>query len=113
MTEQSVLDFTARRYPERAGFKVTGTSQEAAAGIEASGTAARLRSAVLGYYAKHTGTPDECAACLGESILSIRPRCSELCAKGLLYRTGERRASSEGRSQNVLAMTREQGGAAA
>lgn len=112
---QLPIDFTAaraKRYPNRAGYKTEGTSQEAAAGIEASGTAARLRTAVLGFYATQSGTPDECAAALGESILSIRPRCTELCQQGLLYRTGERRKSSEGRAQNVLAMVPAQGRAA-
>ena len=101
---QPSLDFT--RYPERAGYKAEGTSQDAANAIEGSGQAGRLRAAVLGWYATHTGTADDCAAALGESILSIRPRCSELLAKGLLFRTGERRPSSTGTAQNVLAMTR-------
>lgn len=56
---------------------------------------------------RQTGTADECAASLGESILSIRPRCSELLTKGRLCRTGERRKSSEGASQAVLAMVPE------
>ena len=107
MNEQAVIDFDAarRRYPSHAGYKAAGTSQEAAQAIEGSGAAARLRTAVLGFYARQSGTPDECAAALGESILSIRPRCSELCSQGRLYRTGERRRSSEGRAQNVLAMS--------
>ena len=91
-------------YPERAGYKAEGTSQEAAAAIEGSGQAARLRTAVLGWYARQEGTPDECAAGLGESILSIRPRCSELCKQGKLYRKAERRRSTGGRMQNVLAI---------
>lgn len=107
MPVQHAIDFTARRYPGRAGFKVSGTSQDAANAIEGSGQAGRLRMAVLGFYARQNGTPDECAAYLGESILSIRPRCSELLTQGRLYRTGERRKSSEGRAQNVLALTPE------
>ena len=108
---QPQLDFT--RYPERAGFKATGTSQDAANAIEGSGQAGRLRAAVLGWYATHTGTADDCAAGLGESILSIRPRCSELLTKGLLFRTGERRPSSTGTAQNVLALAPVIGTAAA
>lgn len=105
MTEQTIIDFSARRYPDRAGFKEQGTSRDAANAIEGSGRAAKLRDAVLGWYATHTGTSDECAAALGESILSIRPRCSELLTKGRLYRTGERRRSSEGAGQAVLALS--------
>lgn len=101
---QAAFDFT--RYPDRAGFKAAGTSQDAANAIEGSGRAARLRDAVLNWYGANTGTPDECAAALGESILSIRPRCSELLTKGRLMRTGERRKSSEGASQAVLALAK-------
>lgn len=95
----------AMTYPERAGHKAEGTSQDAANAIEGSGHASRLRTAVLGWYATHESTADECAAALGESILSIRPRCSELLKQGHLYVTGLRRKSSSGHSQNVLAMT--------
>jgi hypothetical protein len=91
-------------YPNRAGFKADGESQDAANAIEGSGQASRLRTAVLGFYGRRSGTADECAASLGESILSIRPRCSELLTQGKLYRTGERRKSSEGRAQAVLAL---------
>lgn len=103
MSAQQALDFT--RYPDRAGFKAAGTSQDAANAIEGSGRAATLRAAVLRWFATNTGTSDECAAGLGESILSIRPRCSELLTKGRLYRTGDRRKSSEGASQAVLALS--------
>ena len=106
---QQVIDF----YPNRAGYKAAGTSHDAANAIEGKGRAATLRAAVLAFYATHAGTADECAAALGESILSIRPRCSELLAKGRLYRTGERRKSSEGCGQNVLALAPETDGVAA
>jgi len=103
MNVQPEFDFS-RRYPDHAGYKAAGTSQDAANAIEGSGQASRLRSAVLGFYGRQQGTADECAASLGESILSIRPRCSELLTQGKLYRTGERRKSSEGRAQAVLAL---------
>lgn len=104
MPTQQAIDFSAQRYPDRAGYKALGTSQDAANAIEGSGQASRLRSAVLAFYGRRSGTADECAASLGESILSIRPRCSELLTAGKLYRTGERRKSSEGRAQAVLAL---------
>ena len=97
---QPQLDFT--RYPERAGFKAEGESQDAANAIEGSGRAARLRTAVLAHYATHESTADECAEALGESPFSIRPRCSELVKQGRLVRTGERRKSSEGGASAVL-----------
>ena len=104
MTEQTIIDFSARRYPDRAGFKEQGTSQDAANAIEGSGRAANLRIAVLGFYARQSGTADEAAAALGESPFSIRPRCSELVKQGRLVRTGERRKSSEGGASAVLAL---------
>lgn len=104
MDSQVAFDFNARSYPDRAGFKVAGTSQDAANAIEGSGRAARLRDAVLRYYATHVSTADECAAALGESPFSIRPRVSELTKQGRLIRTGERRKSSEGGASAVLAL---------
>lgn len=99
---QPQLDFT--RYPKRAGYTDTGTSKEAADTIEGSGRAANLRAAVLRFYADNQGTADECAAALGESPFSIRPRVSELLTQKILHRTGARRPSSNQRSQYVLAM---------
>ena len=96
--------YDALRYPDHAGYKTIGTSQDAANAIEGSGKAGRLRAAVLSYYAARNGTPDQCAAFLGESPFSIRPRCSELFTAGKLMRTGERRKSSNGRSQSVLSL---------
>jgi hypothetical protein len=93
-------------YPERAGHKERGgTSQAAAEAIEAEGRGETLRSRVLAYYtAGASATPDMVALVLGESILAIRPRCSELRAQGLLELTGERRRSDGGRAQAVLRM---------
>jgi len=96
---QPQLDFT---YPNRAGYKAHGESQDAANAIEGSGRAANLRIAVLAHYATHTSTADECAEALGESPFSIRPRVSELTKQGRLVKTGERRKSSEGGASAVL-----------
>jgi len=92
-------------YPERAGYKAEGTSQDAANAIEGSGQAARLRTAVLGWYAKHEGVADACAAALNESPFSIRPRVSELHKQGRLYKTGERQRSSQGGLASVFALS--------
>jgi DNA-binding transcriptional ArsR family regulator len=47
-------------------------------------------------------TPDEIAAHLGLSVLSVRPRCTELVGKGLLLRTGHQRKSEGGVAAFVL-----------
>lgn len=84
-------------YPQTAGSKENTTSRDAAEAIEKHGRAARLRDDVKRLFAEgFTGTADECAAALGESPLSIRPRVSEIHAKGLIEPTGERRASLAG-----------------
>lgn len=91
MTDQPTL-FDRPRYPQRAGFKEAGTSKDAADRIEAKGRAQRLRDAVLGAFELGwTGTADELAFRLGESILSIRPRVAELHKQGKLTATGLRR----------------------
>lgn len=92
----------AEQYPLFAGFKESTTSRDAAQAIEATGRAATLRDKVEAFYATgRTGTADEVAAYLGESPFSLRPRVSELFRQGLIERTGERRASSEGRPSHV------------
>lgn len=89
-------------YPQRAGWKETTTSKEAALAIEAKGRAATLRDAVLAFFkAGKEATADEVADAMGENPLSIRPRVAELKAAGLLIQTGARRKSSTGRSSHV------------
>jgi len=99
MTQMDLLDWTPR-YPVTPGAKVSGTSQEAAeavrprAGIVRAKVLATLRS---------TGpmTTDECADVLRESVLTIRPRFSELRALGLIEDTGDRRQNDSGRNAIV------------
>lgn len=83
------------KYPRTPGYKAPGTSQEAAARIapKVSG----LRQKVLdSLKAEGPGTPDEVAARLNISILSIRPRFSELSELGLIRATGIRRRNASG-----------------
>jgi predicted ArsR family transcriptional regulator len=89
----------AASYPLAAGSKTGGTSEEAAKKIHA----ARLQKAALRVLQTHPGglTADEIAAELGESILSIRPRVSELKRQGLVEKTRERRRNHSGMSASV------------
>lgn len=51
-------------------------------------------------------TADECALKLGESILAVRPRVSELAKKyGFLKDSGERRSNDSGRKAIVWQAT--------
>jgi hypothetical protein len=79
-----------------------GTSEQAAAELAISGRAVILRNKVRNWYAAgHTGTADDCANAIGENILSVRPRVSELRASFLLEKTGERHISNGGKAAAV------------
>jgi hypothetical protein len=84
----------AERYPDAAGWKEPTTSQAAAASVDAS----HLRAVVRECLAMHGAlTADECAARLGLSVLTIRPRFSELRAKGEITDTGIRHFNRSGK----------------
>jgi hypothetical protein len=88
------------RYPGAPGFKRRDTSDAAASAMR--DRAGFLRQAVLNALYWHgPQTADEVAARLGESVLSIRPRVSELAVDGRVVATGERRKNASGRSAIV------------
>lgn len=87
----------AARYPAHPGYKASGTSQEAAQAV--AGRAHRLRDQVMVILRRHgPKTADEVAALLGESVLSIRPRLSELRQNARIEKTGERRPTASGQA---------------
>ncbi len=89
-------------YPEAAGYKTSGTSQEAAATVPA----AFLREEVRRCLATHFPmTADECAATLQIDRLSIRPRFTELQRTGEVVDTGERRRNASGKRARVWRLT--------
>ena len=68
-----------------------------------SGKIERLRALVLQTLAAIPPglTADEIAARLGQSVLAVRPRVSELFHAGLIEKTGERRSNASGLSAHV------------
>lgn len=93
---------TASQYPDAPGFKAPGPSEQAAEQIAPS--AMLLRAAVLKKFEDHYPqgrTADEVAGELRQSILSVRPRVSELKRGGLLIDTGERRKNESGMTATV------------
>ena len=50
-------------------------------------------------------TADEIAAKLGQSVLAVRPRVSELFHAGLIEKTGERRPNASGLNAYVWKKT--------
>lgn len=69
-------DAPAATYPFSPGFKEGTTSKEAADSMRPR--VDLLRDKVLEAIEQMPSTTDEVAAMLGESVLSVRPRCSEL-----------------------------------
>lgn len=88
---------TTATYPQAAGYKEPGaTSQQAA---EATVPRAQLlRLKVLDQLRRQPATADEVAERLDESILSVRPRLSELRAQKLIEPSGNRRKNRSGAS---------------
>jgi predicted transcriptional regulator len=94
------------KYPNSPGFKDLTTSKEAAKKIEPK--AKTLRDACLKVLMLQSLTPDEVAAHLGESILSVRPRISELFKQGLIKTTGVRRMNESGNRAHVYKAIKEE-----
>lgn len=88
-------------YPLNPGWKAPGTSREAAERIEPS--ASVLREQVFETLAASPGglTADEIATKLQRSILSVRPRVSELSAGGRIKRAERRGKNASGMSAAV------------
>lgn len=88
------------RYPEAPGAQDRDTSRVAAAEIAA--TAPQLRAKALAIVERSNGlTADEVAGRLGLSILSIRPRLTELAHLGKVRDSGARRRNRSGRKAIV------------
>jgi hypothetical protein len=90
-------------YPEFPGFAPGSvTSIDAAEEIDAAG----LQLAVTEML-RYGGpmTPDELASRMRRDKLSVRPRCTELKAKGLIHETGEMRRNASGHRAAVLAIS--------
>lgn len=99
--------FDGYTYPSAVGHRGGDTDKAAAEKLERSGRAFRLRERVETLMESENSrrglTADEAAEKLGESILAIRPRFTELKKSGKLADTGQRRKNEGGSSQRVLA----------
>lgn len=87
-------------YPNAPGYKAEGTSKAAAKAVAKD--AKKLAQACLECLkAWGPATSDEVAEELGESILAVRPRMSELYAKSKIVNTGNTRRNASGKSATV------------
>lgn len=98
MTQPSLFSVQPARYPHGAGSKVEGPSREAAESINPH----ELWVRVLRCLRDHGPlTADECADLMCKSVLSVRPRFSELHALGQIEDSGERRKNASGKHATV------------
>lgn len=82
-------------YPQTPGYKVGGPSQEAASKVALK--APNLRDKAVEIFSQHHRlglTADELAFLLNVSVLSIRPRLSELLRMGVIEDSGDRRKNN-------------------
>lgn len=87
-------------YPHSPGWKRHGTSRAAAKSIKPKAMSLENKSlTVLENHGPHTA--DEIAAILEVSILSIRPRMSQLLTKKLIFDSGIRRLNESGKQAIV------------
>jgi predicted ArsR family transcriptional regulator len=87
-------------YPDAPGHKGGDTSRGAAQAI--APRVARLQTRIIAALNRRGPmTPDETAAVIGESVLAVRPRFSELARHGVIEKTGARHANESGMSASV------------
>jgi DNA-directed RNA polymerase specialized sigma24 family protein len=86
-------------YPNRPGYKRDGTSKAAAQAVKDK--APTIRDQVLSLLKRQDCTPDEAAAILGLSILTVRPRFSELSRMHRIIKTGSKRRNDSGMNADV------------
>src|SRR5258705_13088158 len=88
-------------YPATPGYKAPGTSREAA--LQVTARAQTLRDLVHNFMKSRypaAFSADQVAEALGETILSVRPRMSELHRHGKIQCTGARRKNQSGMTAN-------------
>ena len=91
-------------YPATPGWKTDHPDTSKAAALAETSRASILRTQVVSCYHHHGNlTADEVAELLHESVLSVRPRVTELCKcdPPVLEDSGERRRNASGHSAAV------------
>lgn len=86
-------------YPNGPGWKARETSRAAAEAIAPK--AATIRERVFAALKVQPGTPEQIAKRIGEAVMNVRPRCSQLAAAGLIEDSGARGPAMGGRNAIV------------
>lgn len=94
---EDLLD--AANYPDAPGWKARETSRAAAEAIAPK--AATIRERVYAALKVQPGTPEQIAKRIGETVMNVRPRCSQLSAAGLIEDSGTRGQAMGGRNAIV------------
>lgn len=97
--------FGDRPYPESPGFKVDGTSREAARAVAKGSEAVKLE--ILRLLRLQPRTADEMATAINRSVLYTRPRLAELASAkdGRARKTKLRRKNESGLSASIYEAT--------
>lgn len=96
------MDYDLFNYPDRPGFKERTTSKDAARSV--ANDAQKLRERVFEVIRQSGSqglTADQAAFLVGRTVLSVRPRVTELGKTGRITPTGERRANESGLKAKV------------
>ena len=101
------MSTTTGTYPESPGWKTNKPETSKAAARAVRSAAATLRDQVEQALRAAELTADEVAEALGKSVLSVRPRVTELFKQGKVEDTGERRKNASGHSAAVWRHCRE------
>lgn len=92
-------ELVPHKYPDAPGYKEPTTSRDAAKAVRPRVSA--LAQRILNLVRYQPMTPDEAALALEQSLLTIRPRFSELNKLGLIEKTGARRPNASGLMAHV------------
>lgn len=105
MADPNLFDYAAR-YPHKPGERQSETSKSAARAVGRRDKP--LRDKILSLMASGEElTPDEAARLLGETVLAIRPRFSQLKKLGKIIPTGEERLNDSGLKADVYKLAQQ------
>lgn len=98
--EPTLFDYR-EKYPHTPAARRTKTSRSAAKEIKPRVPTLREQVLAMLKFYEAGLTADECAKQMGNSILSIRPRFSELVRLGLIFDTGLTRPNESGLKASI------------